>query len=242
MAKYLEVVNDNNSIVIDDNYECLELIDSFPLSECRKISSGVSYYYRYPRTISGATLYGIGLNGLNDINWFSFEADSYNLFFYDKNSAKANIGIVPVARDDIISKARLYAFGIPSRQVSSHGVGLEIYNSSGKVVYSSTQKYLNTLECGSDYTKTVELSGTTIAFNLGYDRACDYYQSHHSGTSGAEYTNRARFEVKNNIVSISRQMFSVLYTDFNDDDYYWEDVMRYFEAWLGYGWLIGNIT
>lgn len=241
MAKYLEVINDNDKIVIDDNYACLELLDSFPLSECQKIASGVSYYYRYPRTISGATLYGISLNGLNDLSWFSFEADSYNLFFYDKDSAKANIGIVPVARDDIISKARLYAFGIPNRKASTHGFGLEICNGNGDVVYASGHKYLNTLGCGSDYTQSIALNGDTVAINLGYDRACDYYQSHRSGTSGAEYTNRARFEVKNNIVSISRQMFSVLYTDFNDDDYYREDVERYFEAWLGYGWLIGNV-
>lgn len=240
-TKYLEIINDNNSVVIDDNYACLELIDSFPLSQCTKINSGVSYYYRYPHSISGATLYGISLNNLNGVNWFSFEADSYNLFFYDQNSAKANIGIVPVARDDIISKATLYAFGMPNRKASTNGVGLEICNANGDVVYTSAKKYLNTLECGSDYTKSVSLSGTTIAFNLGYDRACDYYQTHHSGTSGAEYTNRARFEIKNNIVSISRQMFSVIYADFNQEDAKYDDGERYFEAWLGYGWLVGNV-
>lgn len=240
-TKYLEIINDNNSVVIDDNYACLELIDSFPLSQCTKINSGVSYYYRYPHSISGATLYGISLNGLNGISWFSFEADANNLYFYDVNSAKANIGIVSVARDDIISKASLYAFGIPNRKASTHGFGLEICNSDGDVVYTSEHKYLNVLGCGSDYTQSIALNGITMAFNLGYDRSCDYYDSHHSGKSGAEYTMRARFQIQNDTVSISRQMFSVIYVDFNNETAKYDDVERYFEAWLGYGWLIGNI-
>lgn len=243
MAKYFEVINDDNSVVIDDNYECLELVDSFPLSQCTKVTTGASIYYRFPRTIS-ATLYGISVNGLNNVSKFSFDTGASHIEFYDSNSAIRNVGIISVARDDIISKATLYAFNIPNRKASTNGIGLEIYNASGNVVYSSLKKYLNTLACGSDYTKTVAFNGTTIIFNLGYDRSSDYYISHNLGGSGFEYTMRPFYEIKNNTVTITRATYSVLFSDFDYDEknYSDYDIEHYFEAWLGYGWLIGNVT
>lgn len=245
MAKYFEVINDDNSVVIDDNYECLELVDSFPLSQCTKVNSSFATYYRFPRVV-GATLYGISVNGLNNVARFSFETTSDSIYFFGTNSAIANAGIVSVARDDIISKATLYAFNIPNRKASTNGIGLEIYNASGNVVYSSMKKYLNTLECGSDYTKTTAFNGTTIIFNLGYDRSCDYYFHHALGGSGFEYTMRPFYEIKNNTVTITRATYSVLFSDFdyNEEHYKYEewDFEHYFEAWLGYGWLVGNVT
>lgn len=241
--KYFEIINDNDSVVIDDNYECLELIDSFPLSQCVKETSGFTVRYRFPRVV-GATLYGVSVNDLNGVSKFSFETTSDSIYFFGTNSPKANVGIVSVARDDIVSKATLYAFGKPNRKASTHGVGLEIYNASGDVVYSSNKRYLNALACGSDYAKSVAFNGTTIIFNLGYDRSCDYYFHHALGGSGFEYTMRPFYEVKNNAVTITRATYSVLFSDFDYDEenYRYEewDFEHIFEAWLGYGWLVGN--
>lgn len=239
--KYFELIGDTENVVIDDNFECLELIDSFPLSQCTKVAGSYDTYYRYPRTVNGI-LYGISIGGLAGKQWFSFDADSNTIRFYGQGSNVQNIGMVSVARDDIIANATLYVYGISNRLPSEHLDGIEIYNAEGKVVFSSDCEYLNTIACGSDYTETITFSNNAIIFNLGYDRSCDYYNSPHLGIDGFDYTLRARFDVQENSVSISRVSYGTLWHEFSYDELEWyDDIEHYFEAWLGYGWLIASI-
>lgn len=240
MTKYFEVIGDEENVVIDDNFECLELVASFPLSQCTKVTVGNNVYYRYPKSVYGGVLYGITVGGLVGKAWFSFETDSMQIKFYDQNSNLSGVGMVSVARDDIIANSTLYVYGISDRKPSEHMVGLEIYNEQGKVVFCSDCEYINTIACGSDYTETILYSGNAIIFNLGYDRSCDYYESHKYGRNGYDYTMRPKFEITSNSISISKANYGTLWVenpDFNSD----VDIEHYFEAWLGYGWLVASI-
>ena len=36
MSNYLEIIGDDKRVVIDDKFACMEVVDSFPLSQCTK--------------------------------------------------------------------------------------------------------------------------------------------------------------------------------------------------------------
>ena len=54
MSTYFEVIGDDKRVVIDDKFACMEVVDSFPLSQCKKEDRASStakwhnYYYKFP--------------------------------------------------------------------------------------------------------------------------------------------------------------------------------------------------
>lgn len=79
--KYFEALTeDDGAIVIDDNFQNLEVLAKIPLANivCTKTNIGITHYafYKLP-TINyvNATpvIYGLSLNGLNDVKPFSFD-------------------------------------------------------------------------------------------------------------------------------------------------------------------------
>lgn len=241
--KFFEILNPDGAIVIDDTFKNIELLDHFPMSECR-FSAKDGYpshgMYYFPRSNPKATLIGISLNGLNGTTPFGFTTSIGGIDFYDTHSGITNYGIVPVRRDDIASKSHVYMFGFSDDEPSEHGTGLEICNADGKVVYSSTKRYLNVLGCGSEKRETVQMSGTTIAFTLGTDHVTKIYENHKVGAKGVVYNRYPGFTVNEN--SISTGMFEAQTVYIPDDDapdWGWHLI---FHCYYNFGWLIGNVV
>lgn len=265
MAKYLEIKNDNSEVVIDDQFQCLEVIDSFPLSQCTKKDqsdgSGVynNWYYFFPRSIPNGAVVGISLNNMPNTNLFSFDITSTYIRFWGDGSAIQNMGLFSITKDDVVANCTLYVFDVATRGASSSGVGLEICNASNKLVYSSACNYLDTIACGSDDTTTISIpqDKVSVLIALGYDNSRNYYQpNHHTAPTGAEYTKRVGIYINNGKLTITPQTCSIAYLgesqtpEYNEStgqwtypDEEWDDVdgIYDFSAWLAYGWLVGTI-
>lgn len=268
MATYLEIKNENGGVVLDDSYQCLEVIDSFPLSQCTKEnwSGGTkygNYYYRFPRSIPSGAVVGISLNNMPNTNLFSFDITQSYIRFWGEGSAINYVGLVSIAKDDIISSCTLYVFDVAKTGPSEHGVGLEIYNAAGDVVYSNTKDYLDVIACGSDDTKQIVIpSGkTSVLIALGYDNSYEYYQlAHYYAPTGGEYTKRVGCHMNNGTITLTPQTCSAVYIGdgtgsdtpyydhntggwvFPDDSYIDEGPVIYeYSTWLAYGWLVGTI-
>lgn len=265
MSKYFEVIGDTGNVVIDDQFECLEVIDSFPLSQCIKhdlTGGGVRYHnyiYNFPRSIKSGAVVGISINDLNGLPFFAFDVGTGYIRFYGQGSGIDNIGIVSVERDDIIQNSTLYVFDVANRGPSEHGIGIEIINENNKIVYTSDSDYLNVIACGSDENKTITevpiTDATTVVIKLGDDNSSEYWSSHKNGIVGAEYTKRPAFMINNNTINIAPSIASIAYiADVQGPTYdpstgQWidpnsgsaQDWKYTFSAWLGYGWMVGNV-
>ena len=197
MSNYLEIIGDDKRVVIDDKFACMEVVDSFPLSQCDKVdmssntASWHDYYYVFPsgHSIPGNALVGISLNGITSEVPFSYEAEFSHIRFFGKGSGVDQVGIVSIERDDIIATSTLYIFDNATRTPSKHGVGLEIVNDKNEIVFSSERPYINVLKCGSEEKDSVSTASTKpiIACNLGDDYYYELYQqSHHLSPQGIE--------------------------------------------------------
>ena len=244
MAKYFEVVNQNDeSIVIDDRFICLELQEIFPLSGFNRVP-GDSYrnpHYTQKHNLGAPVFWGIGLDGLGGKSicpQITGIDDAVRVEFYDPKSKEVYLN--KILRDDIAQVAKIYAFSIRGRDPSAHLTGLEIYNEQWKVVYSSQYGHLNVLACDC-VDATVAFGRGGVAFILGEDTAYDYHESAHSGMFGAEYVIYPQFTIKDNTVKIQKIVKQTVYVDDIDEilrDPFHEH--RY-AAGAAYGWLVGEV-
>lgn len=268
MSNYLEIIGDDKRVVIDDKFACMEVVDSFPLSQCDKVdessntASWHDYYYVFPsgHSIPGNALVGISLNGITSEVPFSYEAEFSHIRFFGKGSGVDQVGIVSIERDDIIATSTLYIFDNATRTPSKHGVGLEIVNDKNEIVFSSERPYINVLKCGSEEKDSVSTASTKpiIACNLGYDYYYELYQqNHHVAPNGVESHKRPTYILKNQVVSVVPRFFNTFWTgdsqapEYNPDTGEWtypddNSGPEYggfydFAAWYNYGWLIGTI-
>lgn len=268
MSKYLEIIGDDKRVVIDDKFACMEVVDSFPLSQCKKedMSSNTAswhdYWYIFPsgHSIPDNALVGISLNGITSEVPFSYFAAGNAIRFFGDGSAVSQVGIVSIERDDIIATSTLYIFDNGGEKTpSKHGVGLEIRNDKNEIVFSSERPYINVLKCGSEGKDSVSTASTKpiIACNLGYDYYYELYQqSHHVSPNGVESYKRPTYILKNQIVSIVPRFFNTYWIgdsqapEYNPDTGEWTypdnggpDYGGFydFDAWYNYGWLIGTI-
>lgn len=162
--------------------------------------------------------------------------------FYDNNSAVNQAGVFPVKRDDIASKATVYVFGFSGDKPSTHGVGLEVYNSDGKVIYNSSNQYLDVLACGSDTGGSVLLSGTTIVFALGNDAYTFIEVEHKLGARGVDYQQFPKFTITDGKVNVGMLRATVTYIAQGGEDdthggWHVDRDSRHYD----YGWLIGKV-
>ena len=244
MAKYFQVVNDSdNSIVIDDTFKNLELLQTVKLSDCTFIQEYNSShgYYKIPSFNSKTALIGLGINALSGVPYFGMSAGSGVIEFYDAKSSISGHGLYPVKRDDISSKATIYCFGFGNNSPSASGAGLEIYNASGKVIYSSNKQYLDVIQCGSDEESTVPISGTSIAFVLGTDHASQIWENHKAGAKGATYDIYPKFTVSNSSVTIGKVKCQITYIPSDTSSHLDWDLIDD-SCYFNYGWLIGRLT
>lgn len=269
MSTYFEVIGDDKRVVIDDKFACMEVVDSFPLSQCKKedmfsnaaAGAGHNYYYKFPsgHSIPDDALVGISLNGITSEVPFSYFAIGDTIRFYGDGSAVAQVGIVGIERDDIIATSTLYMFNHATRTPSEHGTGLEIINDKNEIVFSSERPYINVLKCGSDEKDSVSTASTKpiIACNLGYDYYYELYQqSAHISPQGVESLKRPTYILKNQVVSIVPRFFNTFWTgdsqapEYNPDTGEWTypdnggpeyGGFYEFDAWYNYGWLVGTI-
>lgn len=267
MSTYLEVIGDDKRVVIDDKFACMEVVESFPLSQCKKkdMSSNTAkwhnYYYEFPsgHSIPDNALVGISLNGITSEVPFSYFAAGNAIRFFGDGSAVSQVGIVSIERDDIVAVSTLYVFNHATRSPSEHGTGLEIINDKNEIVFSSERPYINVLKCGSDEKDSVSTASTRpiIACNLGYDYYYELYaRAHHIEPNGVESHKRPTYILKNQVVSIVPRFFNVFWMgdsqapEYNPDTGEWTypDVggpeyggFYEFDAWYNYGWLVGTI-
>lgn len=241
--KFFELLSPDGAIVIDNNFKNIELLDHFPLSDCTFRPNHLSQNhgsYSLLRTNPKATLTGISLNGLNGVNPFGFDTGASSISFYDRRSGLENMGIIPVKRDDIAGVAEVYLFGFSDDTPSVHGTGLEVCNADGKVIYSSSKRYMNVLGCGSEKSETVQMNGTTIAFTLGTDHVTKIYENHKVGAKGVEYDRYPRFTVNENSITVGMIEARTVYIPDDDaPDWGWHLI---FHCYYNFGWLIGNVV
>lgn len=243
MANYFEAISDTDeAIVIDDTFKNIEVLDSFPLSQCRFITQNDSNHGAYSllRTNPKTALVGIGLNDLNGLSWFMFNSDYGHIYFYDNNSGIEDVGLFPVRRNDISAVATVYLLGFAENDPSAHGIGLEIYNADGKIVYSSVTQHLDILAC-TDGNTQMALTDNMVFMTLGTDHAADIKASHHKGWWGAEYTKYPAIEVANNVVSVSPHNATVYYFQGADMEE-WEVEEHIDKGSLFFSYLIGKLT
>lgn len=243
--KFFEAINEQDqSIVIDDTFKNLELIDHFPLSQCtfEQDSGGNNHgSYLFPSSNANVLLAGISINQLSGVEPFGLFGLGGSISFYDKKSGAPQKGIFPVKRDDIASKAEVYRFGFTNINSSTHGTGLEICNADGKIIFSSDKKYLHVIGCGSDNAQTIMFGdGVHIAFTLGTDHVTKIYESHKFGAHGAEYDIYPRFSITSNSVTVGKLKATSFYAaDEEPEPYPWNLI---YNSWFNYGWLIGEIS
>lgn len=135
MSKYLEIIGDDKRVVIDDKFACMEVVDSFPLSQCDKtdMSSNTAffhdYYYMFPsgHSIPDNALVGISLNGITSEVPFSYFAAGNAIRFFGDGSGVSQVGIVSIERDDIIATSTLYIFdnGGGRKRLANTALGLK---------------------------------------------------------------------------------------------------------------------
>ena len=246
MAKYFEAVNPNNeSIVIDDTFMCLELRGVFPLSDFRRYP-GDSYYdpcYKQKHNLGGGILWGFGLNGLAGKSFcpeiIMTALDSVSVYFRNPNAGDFHKD--KILRDDITASAKLYAFSLDARSPTEHMTGLEVYNDLGKVVYSSAYGHLHVLACGCENEVTISHNGSPVVFVLGEDISYDYHVSRKEGIVGAEYAMYPQITVGDNSVSIKKITKMIAYAgDINkvkkDPEH-----EHYRGSGFAFGWLLGEV-
>lgn len=269
MSTYLEVIGDDKRVVIDDKFACMEVVDSFPLSQCQKedMSSNTAkwhnYYYKFPsgHSIPDNALVGISLNGITSEVPFSYSTSTTRdaICFWGDGSAVAQVGIMAIERDDIVAVSTLYVFNHATRSPSKHGTGIEIINDKNEIVFSSERPYINVLKCGSEEKDSVSTASTKpiIACNLGLDYYHELYcQSAHISPNGVESHKRPTYMLKNQVVSIVPRFFNTFWAgdsqapEYNPDTGEWTypnnggpeyGGFYEFDAWYNYGWLIGTI-
>lgn len=246
MAKYFEAVNPNNeSIVIDDTFMCLELRGVFPLSDFRRYP-GDTYYdpcYKQKHNLGGSILWGFGLNGLAGKSFcpeiIMTTLDSVSVYFRNPNAGDFHKD--KILRDDITASAKLYAFSLDARSPTEHMTGLEVYNDLGKVVYSSAYGHLHVLACGCENEVTISHNGSPVVFVLGEDISYDYHVSRKEGIVGAEYAMYPQITVGDNSVSIKKITKMIAYAgDINkvkkDPEH-----EHYRGSGFAFGWLLGEV-
>lgn len=245
MAKYFEAVNPNNeSIVIDDTFMCLELRGVFPLSDFRRYP-GDTYrkpYYEQKHNLGGNILWGFGLNGLAGKSFcpeIMLHLGSVSVYFRNPNAG--NFHKDKILRDDITTSAKLYAFSLDARSPTEHMAGLEVYNDLGEVVYSSAYGHLHVLACGCENEVTISHNGSPVVFVLGKDISYDYHVSHKTGIVGAEYAMYPQITVGDNSVSIKKITKRIAYAGSINDVKKDPKYKHYRGSWLAFGWLVGEV-
>lgn len=246
MAKYLEVINDDSRIVLDDSSKCPELLTVAAMSNAKKTIVSDSYVYYtldHPAVTADHIFVGIGLNELKGKSFCITLTPYHNgvrIEFFDPATGKPNT----VPRDDVIAAGKIYVFGVGGRTPSEHLTGFEVYGADGKVVYTSASKHFNVLYCGGDESATVNFTGTTVALQLGSD---DYVRiaikSHHVAPEGIESHLAPFFDISENSVTIKKRMFNTIYVgDSDGDDHDYPETHVTFYAWYTYGYLVGEIV
>ena len=246
MAKYFEAVNPNNeSIVIDDTFMCLELRGVFPLSDFRRYPGDTYHdpYYEQKHNLGGNILWGFGLNGLAGKSFcpeiIMTTLDSVSVYFRNPNAG--NFHKDKILRDDIAASAKLYAFSLNARLPTEHMAGLEVYNDLGEVVYSSAYGHLHVLACGCENEVTISHNGSPVVFVLGKDISYDYHVSHKEGIVGAEYAMYPQITVGDNSVSIKKITKMIAYAGSINDVKKDPEYKHYRGSWLAFGWLVGEV-
>ena len=246
MAKYFEAVNPNNeSIVIDDTFMCLELRGVFPLSDFRRYPGDTYHdpYYEQKHNLGGGIPWGFGLNGLAGKSFcpeiIMTTLDSVSVYFRNPNAG--NFHKDKILRDDITASAKLYAFSLNARLPTEHMAGLEVYNDLGKVVYSSAYGHLHVLACGCENEVTISHNGSPVVFVLGKDISYDYHVSRKEGIVGAEYAMFPQITVGDNSVSIKKITKMIAYAGSINAVKEDPEYEHYRGSWLAFGWLVGEV-
>lgn len=246
MAKYFEAVNPGDeSIVIDDTLMCLELRGTYPLSIFNRFP-GDAYRvaeYSLRHDLGDGIFWGIGLDGLTGKSFCpEIIASSLYVSIQFRNPAEKNFHKDKILRDDIAATANLHAFSLAPRAPTDHGLGMEIYNDQGKVVYSSAYGHLHVLGCDCVDFATVSYGGTGVVFALGRDIAYDYYISRKQGIFGAEYAIYPQITVGSNSVAVKKIIKQTMYVDSNIDAIKDDpDHEHHYASGHAYGWLVGEI-
>lgn len=146
MAEYVNIKNDQGNIIINDSFNNLRLkrkisLDSLTLTKpsgCDNCATDNSEYEEYSRTFRYFTLdsdefcFGVtcALKTMNSVNFGVKKANSGDVFAF--------------AYSGDISQIYIYTFTNITPD-DTENVGLNIFNSSGKLVFNSNTRYLNIL-------------------------------------------------------------------------------------------------
>jgi len=225
MSSYFEYVSeDNERVVLDDRFQNFELVDVTALAQCGRQATPTLYSYK-KTTITRLTpgkdilVHGLGLTGLSGkrfcINVTQDYSGERRLYLYNPD-LPASQRVHPVFRDDIAAVAKVYAFAIRARKPAEHLNGIELYDESGNVLYSSGARYMDVIRCGTDAV-TVPYDDNTVAIPFGEDVYVKV-KSSHKGQWGTESNIRPTFTVSANTVSIAASVFMTAYVGGVGDD------------------------
>ena len=225
MSSYFEYVSeDNERVVLDDRFQNFELVDVTALAQCGRQATPTLYSYTLPaipRLTPGKDIlvHGLGLTGLSGkrfcINVTQDYSGERRLYLYNPD-LPASQRVHPVFRDDIAAVAKVYAFAIRARKPAEHLNGIELYDESGNVLYSSGARYMDVIRCGTDAV-TVPYDDNTVAIPFGEDVYVKV-KSSHKGQWGTESNIRPTFTVSANTVSIAASEFMTAYVGGVGDD------------------------
>lgn len=248
MAKYFECTSEQDQrIILDDSFKNLELLKTVPMNQLPKVDSGgATKYYNIPfpedMLPNDPYLLGFSLSGLSGKRFcISFGVSRRIIEIYDPG-LPYNQAVYPVFRDDITSASTLYIFGLKNRTPSPHLTGIEIYNESGAVLYSSGAQYLDVTYCGGDEALTLSYDAQTIALPLGEDIYVDIHGTSHQGFKGIESHTMPTFTVSDSTVTVSKTTFNQVYTDYDDDGQYNPGVVYEREASYAYGYMLARVV
>ena len=253
MSSYFEYVSeDNERVVLDDRFQNFELVDVTALAQCGRQATPTLYSYTLP-AIPGLTpgkdilVHGLGLTGLSGkrfcINVTQDYSGERRLYLYNPDLPTSQ-RVHPVFRDDIAAVAKVYAFAIRARKPAEHLNGIELYDESGNVLYSSGARYMDVIRCGTDAV-TVPYDDNTVAIPFGEDVYVEV-KSSHKGQWGTESNIRPTFTVAAHTVSVAASVFMTAYGgDVGDNDegggHHGDDEIEYTNlASYAYGYMIAR--
>lgn len=242
MAKYFEVINeDSGSVVIDDMFKNVELVGTYPLSSFTKnFPDHPRVDYSFPIENRESIIYGIGLRELAGKEFcISIVRKTWDNKVHIAFHEPQPNGYLNVIRDDIIQIGKLYAFEYKNRIPSPHLCGVEIYNDTGRVVYTSDTKYLQVINCATGVENAeTPISGESVAIVLGSDYFADILE-HSVGARGVISEWHPIFTVKKDSVRVKRQGLNLFYMGKvkpNDGN-----AVRSVGIGYAYGWMIGRV-
>lgn len=184
LTKYIEAVNTNGSIVINDDFKNLHLLKETSISSAQ--SDADIHPLNLPNDrnkwhigkVNGKYFAVLGYQLETEEELLGFYGNDFpvhaykfgkSYFIHTDLSSYGDYG----AAINKLSQLRFCQFGVNFSN-SAHGQGVQVFNASGDCIFDSNKKYLNVIDSHSDVLNTNEEGGQIVqnVRELTYNSAC----------------------------------------------------------------------